>query len=91
MTNGNVQAIAFTGDRVIIGGHFVSVNPNTPRARIAALDPATGAVDPTWNPGMEGNWGGPWAMVVESNHLWVGGEFKLVAGISQYFLARFTF
>jgi hypothetical protein len=90
-TNGNVQAIAYTGERVVIGGHFTSVMPHTSRARIAALNPATGAVDTTWNPGMEGNWGGPWTMVVEANHLWVGGEFKLVAGISQYYVARFTF
>jgi hypothetical protein len=30
-------------------------------------------------------------MVVQANHLCVGGEFKLVAGISQYYVARFTF
>jgi hypothetical protein len=32
---------------------------------------------------MDGNWGGPWAMAVEANHVWVGGEFKLVAGCSR--------
>jgi hypothetical protein len=90
-TNGNVQAIAYTGGSVVIGGHFTSVTPNTPRARIAALNPTTGVVDSTWNPGMDGNWGGPWAMAVEANHVWVGGEFKLVAGIAQFHLVRFTF
>jgi hypothetical protein len=89
-TTGNVQAIAFTGERVVIGGHFTRAG-GTARLRIAALIPTTGAVDTTWNPGMDGNWGGPWAMAVEANHLWVGGEFKLVAGISQYYIARFTF
>ena len=31
-TNGNVQAIAFTGGSVVIGGHFTSVTPNTSRS-----------------------------------------------------------
>lgn len=89
-TNGNVQAIALAGDRVVIGGHFVSVEGGYSRLRIAALVPETGAVD-AWNPGIDGQWGGPWDMAVESNHLWVGGQFTLVAGVSQTFITRFTF
>jgi hypothetical protein len=89
-SNGNVQAIAFTGSRVVIGGHFVTVR-NFSRPRIAALDPLTGAVDATWNPMIEGQWGGPWTMAVEGNHLWVGGQFTMVAGMSQMFVTRFTF
>lgn len=89
-TDGNVQAIALAGDRVVIGGHFVSVQGGFSRLRIAALVPETGAVDP-WNPGIDGQWGGPWDMAVESDHLWVGGQFTLVAGVGQTFLTRFTF
>jgi len=40
---------------------------------------------------IEGQWGGPWDMAVESNHLWVGGQFTLVAGQSQMLITRFTF
>jgi hypothetical protein len=55
------------------------------------LDPLTGAVDATWIPMIEGQWGGPWAMAVEANHLWVGGQFTLVARVTQMFVTRFTF
>jgi hypothetical protein len=89
-TNGNVQAIAFTGERVVIGGHFEVIRGQS-RPRIAALDPATGNLDMVWNPGITGQWGGPWSMLVEANHLWVGGQFTTVAGQAQYFLTRFTF
>jgi len=89
-TDGNVQAIAVAGDRVVIGGHFENVQGGYSRLRIAALYPETGAVD-AWSPGIEGQWGGPWDMAVESNRLWVGGQFTLVAGVSQTFLTRFTF
>ncbi|MBI3647632.1 MAG: delta-60 repeat domain-containing protein [Actinobacteria bacterium] len=89
-TDGNVQAIEFTGDRVVIGGHFLTV-AKASYLRIASLDPATGIPDSTWNPGVQGQWGGPWDMAVEDSHLWFGGQFKQVASSAQYFLARFTF
>jgi hypothetical protein len=89
--SGNVQAIALAGDRLVIGGHFESLQGGFVRLRIAALMPATGAVDTVWNPGVDGQWGGPWDMAVEANHLWVGGQFTTVAGVAQTFLTRFTF
>lgn len=89
-TTGNVQAIAAVGDQVVFGGHFTSVK-GVSRVRIAAASAATGVLDPNWHPNIEGQWGGPWGMLVSDNYLYVVGQFTLVAGVSQTFFARFTF
>src|SRR3954447_12400776 len=44
-----VYALAVAGGRVFIGGHFTGVG-GQPRANLAAVDAATGAVDPTFDP-----------------------------------------
>ena len=100
-TAGNVQTVAMLGaDKLIIGGHFSNVTedirvvPNAtrvPRTRIALLDLEDGSVDPSWNPKIDGNFFGPWDLLVEGNHLWVGGQFQTVDGLPRTHLARFTF
>lgn len=87
-TSGNVQAIAVAGGQVAIGGHFTSIGGQA-RERVAALDMATGALDPAFNPSLTGQWGGPWAMTADANHLYVGGQFTMVGTESRTFLARF--
>jgi hypothetical protein len=88
-TTGNVQAIANVGSQVVIGGHFTTIGRVT-RNRIAALSMATGALDPAWAPSIEGQWGGPWALLSDGGFLYVGGQFTSVAGHDRDFLARFT-
>lgn len=51
---------------------------------------STGAVDPNWHPSIDGQWGGPWALLVTGGRLYVGGQFTTVNGVAQDFFARFT-
>ncbi|HEV7534208.1 MAG TPA: Ig-like domain-containing protein, partial [Acidimicrobiia bacterium] len=51
---------------------------NKSRANLAAVDPATGALDPLWNPGAKG--GPVLALTVSGSRLYVGGKFSTVAG-----------
>ena len=55
--DGQVEAIAQVGDRIIIGGTFTQVEDNAgvhARSRIAAFDATTGAVDPGFHPALDG-------------------------------------
>ena len=90
-TAGNVQAVTMLGsEKVVIGGHFSQVE-GVRRIRIALLNLDDGSVDPNWAPEIDGNFDGPWDLLVEDNHLWVGGAFQTVAGETQTHVARFTF
>ncbi len=100
-TAGNVQTVAMLGpEKLIIGGHFSNVTEDSravpgakryPRTRIAMLDLEDGSVDQSWAPAVDGNFFGPWDLLVEGNHLWVGGQFQTVSGLPRTHLARFTF
>lgn len=87
-TAGNVQTVAIMGDDLVIGGHFSQVNHER-RIRIASVDLATGALT-SWNPDVDGQFYGPWDLLVTADQLYVGGFFTSVAGLPQYFFARFT-
>lgn len=100
-TAGNVQAVTMLGaDKVIIGGHFSNVTEDAsvvpdakrwPRTRIALLNLSDGSVDQSWAPEFDGNFFGPWDLLVEGNHLWIGGQFQSVDGLPKTHLARYTF
>ena len=47
--NGDVQALTVMGAEVYAGGHFLTFSGYA-RQFFAAVDGATGAVDPTWAP-----------------------------------------
>jgi hypothetical protein len=50
-TDGDVNAVSYVGGQVIAGGHWIYMNSGaTYLPRLAAFDPATGAVDLTWQP-----------------------------------------
>ena len=83
-TNGRVNAVAYLGATIYIGGSFTQVrncggDPTTvTRNRLAAFDAATGALR-TWNPGANG--------VVRAlkvspagTRIYVGGDFSTVGG-----------
>jgi hypothetical protein len=88
-TAGNVQTVAIMGDQLIIGGHFSSVL-KIRRIRIASVSLSNGAVEPNWHPDVEGSFLGPWDLLVDGSHLYVGGQFDTVGGVPQFFFARFT-
>lgn len=100
-TAGNVQATTMLGpDKLIIGGHFSNVTEDArvvpgakryQRTRIAMLNLADGSVDQSWAPAIDGNFFGPWDLLVEDDHLWVGGQFQTAGGLPRTHLARFTF
>jgi trimeric autotransporter adhesin len=91
---GDPQTVAMLGDdKLIVGGHFGQIQGGK-RARIAQLNLSDGKLDP-WNPGITGKAGaatiGPWDLLVDGNHLYIGGGFWEVAGLERTFLTRFTF
>jgi hypothetical protein len=65
-----------------IGGDFTSVG-GVPRARLAHIL-ASGALDPTWNPGADRP---VRALVRVGTRLYVGGEFQGIGGAPQPWLA----
>jgi hypothetical protein len=94
-TGGEVQTAAMLGpDKVILGGHLSYVKDGVPRTRIAMVNLSDGSADP-WNPAITGKDGtraiGPWDLLVDENHLYVGGGFYEVSGSVRTRFARFTF
>jgi hypothetical protein len=97
---GEAQTAAMLGpNKLIIGGHFsqledVNGGPNIKRERLAQLNLSDGTVDP-WNPRAAGKDGaaaiGPWDLLVDDNHLYVGGGFYQIGDLARTDFARFTF
>jgi hypothetical protein len=89
-----VRAIVYAGGNAYIGGTFTSVRPagassgtnEQPRAHIAAVNTATGALDP-WNPGANG---AVYSLAVANGILYVGGSFTTVDGQPRKNLAAFN-
>ena len=76
-TDGDVNAIAYAGGQVIAGGHWIYMNSGaTYQPRLAAFDPATGVVDPTWVPKPNKQ---VWAFATDGTTLAVGGVFTSVS------------
>lgn len=104
-TSGSAQAIAPFGDgNVIVGGHFKWVadadthqcgSNSSPkpgcekRLRLAALDEDTGLVQ-SWAPDVKGHYNGVWALEVDGARLHVGGEFKKIEGVPQFYYGRLS-
>jgi hypothetical protein len=79
-TNGRVNAVAYLGGTVYLGGSFTQVNSTT-RNRLAACDAATGNLL-SWNPNANG--------VVRAlkvspagTRVYVGGDFSAVGGAAR--------
>jgi hypothetical protein len=91
-TGGEVQTATMLGpDKVIVGGHFSQLKDGVKRTRIGMINLSDGSVDPSWAPAVSGKYLGPWDLLVDDNHLYVGGEFTSVAGLPRYNFTRFTF
>jgi len=86
-SDGDAQAIGFADGEVIAGGHWDYIS-KTLVPKLAALDPATGALDTSWVPRPNG--GGIWAIRAYSDELLVGGnDFSYVGGVWASRFARF--
>ncbi len=70
-------------NRVFVGGEFPSVNGDTDAAGFAALDPATGELDPTFDVKV-GTFGGEQPRVhsldISGDWLYIGGFFSWIEG-----------
>ena len=82
-TNGSVDALASDGAALYLGGTFTTVN-GVPRSRVAKVDLATGAVDPTFVADVGALVDD---MVVVGGTLYLGGEFNTVDGVTRHHAA----
>ncbi|GAA2081104.1 hypothetical protein [Actinomadura alba] len=90
--DGTVRAIAVVGTKVVVGGNFEKVReagtgkPEIARHNIFAFDAATGKVDATFKPKLDGTvyalQPGP------SNTVYAGGSFAFVNGVGLGALAQ---
>lgn len=81
----NVYALAHLDGQIVIGGNFRSLDGVTVK-HLAAVDPITGAVDPTFAPRMGRT---VWALAASGTRLYVGGAFEAVDGTAREYLAAF--
>jgi hypothetical protein len=90
VTVGSVAALALSGDgtRLYTGGFFTTM-AGTARSGLAALNAATGALDPSFNPAPSG--GGVEALALTaSGRLLLGGGFTKLGAITRNRLAAVT-
>jgi hypothetical protein len=89
-SNGDMQAVEVIGSTVYCGGHFngsLSFD-GVDRTKLAAVDLTTGTIldyAPVVNSAL-----GIWSMGSDATHLYIGGDFTKVNGISQAHFARFS-
>lgn len=81
--NGRVDAVAYVGDKVVLGGSFTGVAPrgstawNTSYRYLVAFYASTGALATSFNPRV----GGPVeALATDGSNVYAGGEFSSVNG-----------
>jgi hypothetical protein len=93
--NGDVQAVGYADGRVIAGGHWVYINGGpsgrTHLPRLAAIDPATGRLDMSWQPWPDST-KGVWSVLGNPDELFAGGDFTTMehgADVANHF-AQFT-
>ncbi|TMK52507.1 MAG: hypothetical protein E6G66_03850 [Actinobacteria bacterium] len=86
---GSVLALALSGDgsRLLVGGDFTLLGGMF-RARLAAVDPASGAIDAVFNPGADGAVRALGS--APDGRVFAGGDFTRIAGRAQAHLAALT-
>jgi hypothetical protein len=78
VANGDAQAVTLGPDgKLYVGGHFTSIAGGQPRVIMAALNPANGALDPSFSGArFIGTFPGVWAVAATATRLEVGGHFS---------------
>ncbi|PCC34446.1 PKD domain-containing protein [Glutamicibacter sp. BW77] len=86
--NGQAKAIAISpdGSRVYVGGAFTTVNGQNQRF-VAALNPTTGALIPSWDPKVGSR---VYALAATTDRVYMGGWFNNVGSVSRTKLAAVT-
>jgi len=81
-----LYSLAYSAEHnaLYVGGAFTSVD-GVPAARLAKLDPATGAPDPYFQAGGEGT---VRALAVANGRLWAGGAFTAIGGTARRFMSE---
>lgn len=86
----NAQGLTLTkspdGSRVYVGGDFTTVD-GQPRARVAAFDAATGALDTAFRPSLNSH---VRALTATNSTVYVGGSFSTGNGVARIRLAAFA-
>ncbi|HEX8206001.1 MAG TPA: hypothetical protein VF587_08090, partial [Solirubrobacteraceae bacterium] len=82
--SGTVESLARSGDRLFVGGDFVTAG-GVGRLGLAALDPATGALLPSFSPGLRGlsHTARDLALSQDGATLYVGGSFTCAGAVEQ--------
>jgi hypothetical protein len=88
--DGNIEDLSVSGPDVFITGHFRQVGSKAwPRVHLAALNEATGKIDPSWQVNENGVLGG-FSVAAFPNTLYAGGNFTKIAGQQQQGFAQFS-
>ncbi len=83
-TDGAVNALALSGDRLYVGGAFGSVDGQT-RNRLARLDADDGSVAADWSPAANNIVN---ALQTDGSSVWAGGTFSSIDGTARALVAR---
>jgi hypothetical protein len=85
--DGTVWDLEVADGRLIVAGQFTNINGASGTQGLAAIDPITGAVDPTWRASLSvsGTTNRPVAFAIdrEGSSIFVGGNFTRIAGPSR--------
>jgi outer membrane protein assembly factor BamB len=85
-TDAPVRAIAVGSSAVYLGGTFLQVG-TTASHRLAAVDPATGAVEPGWQASANA---AVYALTTAGSRLYAGGDFTKADGAKHHRIAAFS-
>ncbi|MGH2594990.1 MAG: metallophosphoesterase, partial [Actinomycetota bacterium] len=86
--DGDVVAVQYLDGVLYAGGHFDNM-AGSPRGRLAAFDPGTGALRADWTPTVNTTVAIV-TMATGTNRLYIGGAFTLVSGVGQQRFAQFS-
>lgn len=88
-SNGNLQSVRLSSGLLYCAGHFSGTGSflGQTRYKIAAVDPATGALN-AFAPNVDSSQG-PWAMASDATHVYIGGDFSKISRVPQPHFAMF--